>query len=161
MADVSNITNFLGDVANAIRNKKNSTDSISPKDFDTEILGLDTSNVNTFTANATESDIVMGKTAYVKGEEIHGNIRDERGTEDAIHILQLNDNKTVTYNSVGNGHGGYITVEANPSDLIVVNNNTTISVEVLGKFIADAIGLKPEQIVAGNTILGVEGTYEK
>lgn len=152
MADTSNLTNFLGDVADAIRNKKNSTDAILPENFDTEILGLDTSNVNTFTATATESDIVVGKTAYVKGEEVQGTIQDGRGND-----LSLNDNKTVTYNNVDNDYGGYITVKVNPSDLVVVDGTTTISIEILGKFIADAIELKPEQIVAGNTILGVEG----
>lgn len=152
MADTSNLTNFLGDVADAIRNKKNSTDAILPENFDTEILGLDTSNVNTFTATATASDIVVGKTAYVKGEEVQGAIQEGRGSE-----LSLNDNKTVTYNNVDNNYGGYVTVKVNPSDLVVVDGTTTISIEILGKFIADAIELKPEQIVAGNTILGVEG----
>lgn len=40
MARTDNLTNFLTDVASAIKEKKGTTDLIQPKDFDTEIQGI-------------------------------------------------------------------------------------------------------------------------
>lgn len=42
MADIANLDVFLKDVADAIRTKRRTTDVIPAKDFDTEILSIDT-----------------------------------------------------------------------------------------------------------------------
>ena len=42
MADTSNLTNFLGDIADAIRTKKETTEQIPAANFDTEILDITT-----------------------------------------------------------------------------------------------------------------------
>lgn len=42
MADISNLSTFLGDVANAIRTKKETTEQIPAENFDTEILSIET-----------------------------------------------------------------------------------------------------------------------
>ena len=42
MADITNLTNFLGDIANAIRTKKETTEQIPAENFDQEILSIDT-----------------------------------------------------------------------------------------------------------------------
>lgn len=42
MANITNLPDFLTDVANAIRNKKNSTALIYPENFDTEIESIPT-----------------------------------------------------------------------------------------------------------------------
>lgn len=42
MARIDTLTNFLTDVANAIRSKKGTTDTISPANFDTEIESIET-----------------------------------------------------------------------------------------------------------------------
>lgn len=42
MADITNLTNFLGDIANAIRTKKETTEQIPAENFDQEILSINT-----------------------------------------------------------------------------------------------------------------------
>lgn len=73
MADTSNLSNYLKDVADAIRVKKESTEQIPAANFDTEILGLETGS-DTDDATATENDLISPKTAYAKGQKITGAI---------------------------------------------------------------------------------------
>lgn len=158
MADVSNLTRFLGDVADSIRLKKGTTEPIQPKDFDTEISTIDTSGLNTYDATATENDIVADKTAYANGEKITGTVTDNRGTIDEPKTVTLGD-KTVTYTNSDNGYGGYMRIEMTPDKASVIDATSKVTTDVLGKVIADNVGLTPDILANGVTLLGVEGTH--
>ena len=87
MADISNLSNFLEDVADAIRTKKETTEKIPAANFDTEILSI-TTGMDTSDATATVNDIISPKTAYVNGEKITGNIATTQITLDANVVTQ-------------------------------------------------------------------------
>ena len=71
MADISNLSNFLEDVADAIRVKKETTEKIPAANFDTEILGI-TTGIDTSDATATADDILQNKIAYGSVGKIQG-----------------------------------------------------------------------------------------
>lgn len=74
MADTSNLSNFLGDVADAIRTKKGTTETIPAANFDTEIASIET-GADTSDATATADDILQGTTAYIADGKAEGNIQ--------------------------------------------------------------------------------------
>ena len=149
MADTSNLSNYLKDVADAIREKKGTEEQIPAVNFDTEILsietGIDTSSDNPITAN----DVVVGKEGYVNGEKVVGTLPD------------FSNSGIMTGNSVVTPADPWLKFEGHIIDGdMKINNNTNISAEAGYSDVANAIGLTPEKLVKGNTILGVEGTAE-
>lgn len=79
MADTSNLSNFLGDVADAIRTKKGTTETIPAANFDTEIASIETGS-DISDATATANDILAGTTAYIADGKVEGNIQKEEET---------------------------------------------------------------------------------
>lgn len=113
------------------------------------VVGTMQPGIDTSDANATTNDIAIGKTAYVNGEKVTG-------------ILPLFSNsRTFTVD-------GGVTNDAENNRIQIHTINTTkqildsnLNMEFNGEYadVADAIGLTADKIKAGETILGITGTY--
>lgn len=142
-------------IADAIREKNGENGLYTPTQMDDKIRELQI-GIHTFDADADETDIVSGKTAYVNDEKLTGTLemieRDELKNRDISKV-------TITIGTESQDPSiSFKTKLTNNKEVIPAE--VTLLVGVRQEQLAETIGLEANKIKKGETILGITGTYE-
>lgn len=100
MADTSNLTSFLEDIADAIRTKKVSSSEIPAANFDTEILSIETGTDIEFIYNNEQVLDNMTNSAYPAGGNTDGLYICRSGTKISLYE-QIGEDLNFIYNISG------------------------------------------------------------
>lgn len=161
MADITNLENFLTDVAGAIKQKTGKEEKIPAADFDTEILnietGIDTSSDNPITADSVE----QGKEGFVNGEKVVGTLPSTSSSSwEYIGNYAEGKIQGISSTSPDTGTTYLLKFKATTSNKTIYEAGSEIGIACDESEIAKYLNLTPEKLVKGNKILEVEGTAE-
>ena len=144
---------YWGDVANAIGL---TSDKIVTGNTVLGVNGTATVGVDTSDATATEYDIAPGVTAYTADGLVHGRMNVAEGMS---YDSEYSKDKT-EYRMFYDESDHKVKMIFRDDIKVLLVEGTEIETRMLASDIAQAIGLTSNQIVKGNTVLDIEGTYQ-
>lgn len=178
MAKIDNLTDFLTDLADGIREVEGTQEDINPQDFRSRIESfikeIPSNYVDTSSGDATAAQILNGKKAWVDGAEVTGTMPE---IELPQPVISINDDtgEISAYVGMEDQTPGYVpsTAHASNSRALTAKAGGTIKPSAIvaqtwakGTFLTSTLTVAKEpnliasNIKSGIQICGVTGNYE-